>query len=53
MEDKMVDAILRLIQNDPHGWSSRPCQTCQTITGLVGKSFGCYFYQAANKEGKG
>jgi hypothetical protein len=36
--------ILELIEKDPHQWSSRPCSTCQTISGLVGRPFGCYAY---------
>ena len=41
----IVDAILGMIQIDSHTWSNRPCQTCLTITGIIGKSFGCYKYQ--------
>jgi len=42
----VLDPILDLLQRDPHQWSSRPCQTCRTITSLLGKPFGCYRYQA-------
>jgi hypothetical protein len=37
----ILKAVLRLIQDDPHQWSSRPCSTCQTISGLIGEPFGC------------
>ncbi len=36
-----LDVVLRLIEGDPHQWSSRPCQTCQAVSSLVGKPFGC------------
>ncbi len=39
-----------LIQSDPHQWSNRGCQTCKTITTLIGKRFGCILYQAQNKD---
>jgi len=41
----MMDAVLRLMQDDPHQWSSRPCPTCRSVSSLVGKPFGCYEYQ--------
>ena len=37
----IVDPIIRLIEDDPHQWSTRPCQTCKTISSLIGKPFGC------------
>ena len=43
----LIDAILDVIQSDPHQWSSRPCGTCRTISGLIDKPFGCYEYQRA------
>jgi hypothetical protein len=42
---KILDAVLALIQADPHQWSNRPCETCRTVGTLVGKPFGCYEYQ--------
>ena len=39
--DKILDPILRLIENDPHQWSTRPCQTCGAISSIIGRSFGC------------
>ena len=40
----LVDAILDLLQADPHQWSKRPCPTCRPISALIGKPFGCYRY---------
>lgn len=40
----IVDAMLDLLQEDGHQWSKRPCSTCQAITSLRGKSFGCVKY---------
>lgn len=37
----IIEPILKLIQDDPHQWSTRPCQTCRIITSLTGNSFGC------------
>ena len=37
-------AALRLITDDNHLWSERPCGTCRTITALLGEQFGCYEY---------
>jgi hypothetical protein len=36
-----AEAIARLIEADPHQWSSRPCQTCHSVSGLLGRPFGC------------
>ncbi len=36
-----TDAAFRLIEEDPHQWSSRPCQTCRAISNLIGRPFGC------------
>lgn len=40
----IVEPLLRLLQDDPHSWSTRPCDTCRTIQSLTGKAFGCYLY---------
>jgi len=47
----LIDAVLDLLQADPHQWSMRPCPTCKTITGLIGKPFGCYEFQRKNANG--
>ena len=37
----LTEPVLRLWESDPHQFSSRPCSTCQAITSIVGRSFGC------------
>jgi len=39
--DVVMGAVLRLLQDDGHQWSDRPCSTCQAISSIVGKPFGC------------
>jgi len=41
----LMDAVLRGLQADPHQWSDRPCPTCQPISAILGRPFGCYEYQ--------
>ena len=45
----LIDPILRLMQEDQHSWGDRPCGTCQAISSIAGKSFGCYEYQRRRK----
>lgn len=45
-----MDSILRLMYEDPHQWSNRPCNTCRAITAILGKPFGCYEYQQRLKD---
>ncbi len=40
----ILEPILRLLQEDPHSWSERPCPTCRPISSIVGQPFGCYRY---------
>ncbi|KKK93486.1 hypothetical protein LCGC14_2692380 [marine sediment metagenome] len=47
----IMDAVVETIGVDGHTWSDRPCQTCLAITGLIGRPYGCYWYQA-KKKGK-
>lgn len=46
----LMDSILSLLQEDPHGWSTRPCSTCRTISGLISRPFGCYKYAEDKKN---
>ena len=46
----LFDAALHVLQNDPHAWSKRPCQTCRTVTALAGKPFGCYLYAEQRRK---
>lgn len=48
----VLDAILGLLQDDPHQWSTRPCPTCRQISGIVGRPFGCYLYAKKKQKGK-
>lgn len=59
MSDALTEAVERLagvafdlIQKDPHQWSTRPCSTCNAVTGIIGKSFGCVLYAEQRKEKK-
>lgn len=45
-----VRSTLKLIYDDPHQWSDRPCQTCRSISSILGEKFGCYRYQEINKK---
>ncbi len=40
----ITEPMLRLLQDDPHQWSDRPCATCQSISSMIGTNFGCYLY---------
>lgn len=42
--NRSLDVVLRGLQADPHVWSSRPCGTCQTISTMLARSFGCVRY---------
>jgi hypothetical protein len=39
--NKIIKSVTDLIQSDPHQWSTRPCQTCQSVSSIIGYSFGC------------
>lgn len=36
--------VNEVLYGDGHTWSTRPCETCRTITSLIGESFGCVRY---------
>lgn len=45
--------VLDLLQADPHQWSTRPCSTCQAISKIVSRPFGCVLYkQQREPEGR-
>ena len=46
----MLEAVLQLIQDDPHQWSTRPCATCQAITSITAKPFGCIKYRIDKEQ---
>ena len=37
----IVKAVLDLIEKDPHLFGSRPCSTCETVSNMIGRPFGC------------
>ncbi len=45
LEALLPSAVLDLIHGDPHQWSDRPCPTCGSISKMIGRPFGCYWYQ--------
>ncbi len=50
--DIVMDAVVETIGIDGHQWSDRPCSTCRAVSGLIGRPFGCYWYQAKKKQRK-
>lgn len=50
-ENHVLAAVLRLVYADPHQWSKRPCQTCNTITFLTRAKFGCSVLASAAPAG--
>ena len=48
----IMDTVVELIGADGHQWSDRPCATCHAVTSLLGRPFGCYWYQKKLKERK-
>ena len=46
----LIEPVLRLLQVDPHQWSTRPCSTCRAVSSLVGKAFGCILYAKENPK---
>lgn len=45
----LAEAI-KVLSEDNHDWSTRPCATCKTISAALGEPFGCYWY--AKKKGE-
>ena len=48
----LLETVANTIYADPHQWSKRPCETCKAITGILGKTFGCYRYQEKQQENR-
>lgn len=48
----LFNAVLGMLQEDPHTWSTRPCQTCRAISGIIGEPFGCYLYAEQRRKEK-
>ncbi len=52
----LMKPILDILQEDPHSWSDRPCDSCRTISAIIGRPFGCYEFarrRAAKEPGYG
>ena len=49
--DRICGPAFDLIQKDPHQWSDRGCVTCETITSLIQRPFGCVLY-SKRKRGR-
>lgn len=41
MNAAALSEALNLSEKDPHQFGTRPCPTCNTITNLIGRPFGC------------
>ena len=48
--NKIVTSVFDIIQNDPHQWSNRPCVSCETVSTLSGRRFGCVEFRYRNIE---
>lgn len=46
----VIDAMAGMLQDDPHQWSERPCATCKSISGFLGRAFGCYLLMEQRAE---
>ena len=47
---QLFDAALNVLQEDPHQWSSRPCSTCQVISAIAKRPFGCVLYAQQQRK---
>ena len=48
-----AEVVARLLEIDPHAFSTRPCQTCTTVTAVLGRDYGCVARRARpSREGK-
>jgi len=41
VENEVIDVVQKLLEGDSHQFSTRPCQTCRTISDLISRPFGC------------
>jgi len=51
VEFRVAELVARLWESDPHDLGTRPCSTCRTVTGILGRPFGCVA-RAATKAAK-
>jgi hypothetical protein len=38
---ELAECVAKIVERDPHQWSSRPCHSCATISALLDRPFGC------------
>ena len=38
---EFAECVAKVVERDPHQWSSRPCHSCATISALLDRPFGC------------
>jgi hypothetical protein len=38
---EIAEIVARLFESDPHQFSTRPCQTCRTVSAILNRPFGC------------
>jgi hypothetical protein len=46
----LIEAVIRLVEQDPHQFSTRPCSTCRAVSSIIDKPFGCV-RKAMEKKG--
>ena len=52
-DKSVLETALRLLESDPHSFSTRPCQTCRAVSALAGRPFGCNEYaKGGHKYGR-
>lgn len=37
----VAEVVARLFESDPHQFGSRPCATCNQVSTVLGRPFGC------------
>lgn len=43
-----AELVARLIEADPHGFGKKGCQTCKSVSAIVGRKFGCLVKEVGN-----
>jgi len=49
----IAKAALELFVADKHRWSTRPCATCRSISGMIDEPFGCIKFRIETLSKKG
>lgn len=37
----LAETVAKVLESDPHQFSTRPCQTCLAVSSTIGRDFGC------------